>query len=136
MTLCGHALSAAPLALPWPSDPGAHQATDHLLSPVTALWASSWWPRVSLSRPAHPVPDLLFSQASIADFVSSPKSSAFHLTLIFSVFNSDLLPVPTLWWDKTLDFPFLCVFQLCFLSCLHAPPHYKPTSPTATEMFV
>lgn len=47
---------------------------------------------------------------------------AFHLTLIFSVFNLGLLPVLTLCWDKTLDVPFPCVFQLCFLSCLHAPP--------------
>lgn len=121
-TQCGHSLSAALLALPWPSDPGGHQAPDHLLSLGTTLGASSRWPCVSLSWPARPVPDLLFSQDFIADFIFSPKPSASHLTLIFSVFNSDLLPVLALCWDKSLDFPFLRVFQLCFPSCLHAPP--------------
>lgn len=102
-----------PACPPLASAPVAHQAAARRLSLMTHRQLTLVAIRFCLSQPACPVSGLPFSRP--------PLILASRLTWVFRVFNSDLLPVLTLCWDKTLDFPFLCVLQLCFPSCLHVP---------------
>lgn len=121
----GHPLSTAWLVLSCPSDPMGHEALDHLLSLISML--SACFAGCMFLSHDQPAQFLTFCSSRPLALILAlcPNCFASHLILISRGFNSHLLSVRTLCWDRTLDFSFLCVLQLCFLSCLHAPPYLK-----------
>lgn len=106
----------------------AHQDAGYLLSLWTVPSAYFGGPLfLSHDRPAR----------FLAFHSPRPPSliSASHFTWGFRVFNSDLLQILTLCSDKTLDFPFPCVLQLCFPSCHHIPPSLATDKPHCNRNF-